>query len=63
MLQDLDAGKRLELDCMTGAIIELAGRLGLETPRTESVDACLRLVESLRRPEPAPQPAVAAGHL
>jgi 2-dehydropantoate 2-reductase len=61
MLQDLEAGKRLELDCMTGAIIELADRLGLETPRTKSVDACLRLVESLRWPDPAPQPAVAAG--
>ena len=28
MLQDLEAGKPLELDCLTGAVIELAGRLG-----------------------------------
>jgi len=31
MLQDLEAGKRLEIDCMTGAVIELADRLGSTT--------------------------------
>ena len=29
MLQDLEAGKPLELDCMTGAVIEVAGKLGV----------------------------------
>ncbi len=48
MLQDLEAGKPLELDCMTGATIELAGRLGLEVPHTASVHACAKLLERLR---------------
>ena len=41
MLQDLEAGKRLELDCMTGAIVELAGHLDVDVPHTER-RACLR---------------------
>ena len=48
MLQDLEAGKPLELDCLTGAVIELAGRLGLEVPHTASVHACAKLLERLR---------------
>ena len=48
MLQDLEAGKPLELDCLTGATIELAGRLGLEVPHTASVHACAKLLERLR---------------
>ena len=47
MLQDLEAGKRLELDCMTGAIIEIAGKLGISVPHTETVHACTRLLERL----------------
>ena len=48
MLQDLEAGKPLELDCMTGAVIELAGRLGIAVPHTATVHACARLLEQLR---------------
>jgi 2-dehydropantoate 2-reductase len=47
MLQDLEAGKRLELDCMTGAIVELAGRLGLDVPHVRTVHACARLLDEL----------------
>ncbi len=53
MLQDLEAGKRLEIDCMTGAVIELADRLGVDVPRTRTIDACVRLVEALRHRVPA----------
>jgi 2-dehydropantoate 2-reductase len=49
MLHDLEAGKPLELDCMTGALIELAARLGIDVPRTEAIHACVTLVESLTR--------------
>jgi 2-dehydropantoate 2-reductase len=45
MLQDFEAGKRLELGCMTGAIIEIAGRLGVPMPRTEAVHACVAQLE------------------
>jgi 2-dehydropantoate 2-reductase len=48
MLQDLEAGKRLELDCMTGAVIELAGHLNVEVPHIEAVHACVKLLEQLR---------------
>jgi 2-dehydropantoate 2-reductase len=48
MLQDLEAGRPLELDCITGAVIEVAGKLGLAVPHTVAVDACARLVAALR---------------
>ena len=47
MLQDLEAGKRLELDCMTGAIVELADRLNIEVPHTRTVHACAKLLDQL----------------
>jgi 2-dehydropantoate 2-reductase len=48
MLQDLEAGKRLELDCMTGAIVELADRLDIEVPHTRTIHACAKLLDQLR---------------
>jgi 2-dehydropantoate 2-reductase len=47
MLQDLEAGKRLELDCMTGAITELAERLGIDVPHVRTVHACAKLLDHL----------------
>jgi 2-dehydropantoate 2-reductase len=49
MLQDLRAGKRLELDCMTGAVAELAGRLGVEVPHVRAVHACAKLLDQRNR--------------
>jgi 2-dehydropantoate 2-reductase len=46
-LQDLEAGKRLELDCMTGAIVELAGRMGIDVPHIRTVHACAKLLDHL----------------
>ena len=51
MLQDLEAGKRLEIGCMTGAVVELAGRLGVAVPRVQTVHACLVLLDRLSRPQ------------
>lgn len=48
MLQDLEAGKRLEHDCMTGAVIEVAGRVGVDVPHLRSVHACVTLLDQLR---------------
>jgi 2-dehydropantoate 2-reductase len=50
MLQDLEAGKPLEYDCMTGAIVELAAKLGLPVPHVETLHACVKLVDSVRAP-------------
>jgi 2-dehydropantoate 2-reductase len=48
MLQDLEAGKRLELDCMTGAVVELADRLGTDVPHVRTVHACAKLLDQRR---------------
>jgi 2-dehydropantoate 2-reductase len=45
-LQDLEAGKRLETECLTGAVVELADQLQISVTRTRAVDACVRLLEA-----------------
>jgi 2-dehydropantoate 2-reductase len=45
MLQDLEAGKRLELDCMTGAVAELATQLGVDVPHIRTIHACAKLLD------------------
>lgn len=49
MLQDFEAGKPLEIDCMTGAVIELAEKVGVDVPRLRVVDAAVRAAEQTRR--------------
>jgi 2-dehydropantoate 2-reductase len=46
MLQDLRAGKRTEIDAITGEVIRLAKQLGIETPSSESVYALVKAIES-----------------
>jgi 2-dehydropantoate 2-reductase len=46
MLQDHEAGKPIELDCMTGAVIELAERFGIDVPHIRTVHACAKLLTS-----------------
>jgi 2-dehydropantoate 2-reductase len=46
-LQDLEAGKPLELDCLTGAIVELADRMGIDVPHLRTVYACAKLLDHL----------------
>jgi 2-dehydropantoate 2-reductase len=47
MLQDLEAGKPLELGCMTGALIELANELAIPVPHTRTVHACAELLDRI----------------
>ena len=54
MLQDLEAGKRLELDCMTGAIVELAEHLDVDVPHVRTVHACAKLLDLLQTRRPVP---------
>ncbi|HEY2506133.1 MAG TPA: 2-dehydropantoate 2-reductase [Streptosporangiaceae bacterium] len=49
MLQDLEAGKRLEFECMTGAIVELAEHLNVPVPCSAAVHACVKLLDHLRQ--------------
>lgn len=46
MLQDLQAGKRTEIDAITGEVIRLAKQLGIETPSSEAVYALVKALES-----------------
>ena len=45
MLQDLEAGRPMELDAILGALIEMAGYAQVQTPVVKTLHACLRLVE------------------
>jgi 2-dehydropantoate 2-reductase len=47
MLQDAEAGKHLELDCMTGAVAELAAKLGVDVPHVRTIHACAKLLDYL----------------
>jgi 2-dehydropantoate 2-reductase len=48
MLQDWEAGKPLEIDCMTGAVAEIAGMLDISVPATQVLDQLTRAVAELR---------------
>jgi 2-dehydropantoate 2-reductase len=47
MLQDLAAGKPLEVDCLTGAVAELAERLGIGVPHVRAIHACAKLLDHI----------------
>jgi 2-dehydropantoate 2-reductase len=49
MLQDFEAGKPLEIGCLSGAVLELAELLSVQVPHTHTVHACVDLLERLRR--------------
>lgn len=44
MLQDLEAGRPMELEALVGAIVELGERLGLPMSYTQAVYACTKLL-------------------
>jgi 2-dehydropantoate 2-reductase len=50
MLQDRLAGKPLELDCLTGALIEIATHAGVEVPQTRAVHDLLTALADLGDP-------------
>jgi 2-dehydropantoate 2-reductase len=49
MLQDVEAGRPLEIDCMTGALVELGERLGIPVPVTRGVHALTKLLDASAR--------------
>jgi len=44
MLQDLEAGRPMELEALVGSVVELGGRLGVAMPYTETVYSCAKLL-------------------
>ena len=49
MLQDLEAGRPLELEPIVGATVELGERLGVAMPATRAVYACAKMLDEKRR--------------
>jgi len=49
MLQDRDAGRPLEHRALTGAVVEIAARLGVEVPRIQTLHACVEMLERAQR--------------
>ena len=48
MLQDLEAGRPLELEAIVGAVLEVGERVGMTMPHTRSVYACAKLLAERR---------------
>ena len=44
MLQDVEAGKPLEVDGMLGVVVELAEMTGVEVPTLRALHACVSLL-------------------
>ena len=44
MLQDIEAGRPLELEAIVGAVVELGDKMGLALPCTRTVYACVKLL-------------------
>jgi 2-dehydropantoate 2-reductase len=49
MLQDLEAGKPLEVDALLGAVVELADEKGVPVPSLQTVYALTKLLDSAAR--------------
>jgi 2-dehydropantoate 2-reductase len=54
MLQDLEAGRPMEIDAVVGAVVELGERLGVPMPATRAVYSCVRLLDERRPPANRP---------
>ena len=48
MLQDLEAGRPMELEAIVGAVLELGDRVGISMPATRAVYACAKLLDRHR---------------
>jgi 2-dehydropantoate 2-reductase len=46
MLQDIEAGRRTEIDYLNGGIVSFGSRLGVPTPLNEAIAALIRGVEA-----------------
>ena len=44
MLQDLEMGRRLEIDSVMGAVLEIGAKLDMPMPYTNAIYACLKLL-------------------
>jgi 2-dehydropantoate 2-reductase len=49
MLQDLEAGRPMEIEAVVGAVVELGERLGVPMPHTRTVYACVKMLDEKKR--------------
>jgi 2-dehydropantoate 2-reductase len=49
MLQDLEAGRPMEIEAVVGAVVELGERLGVPMPATRTVYACVKMLDDKKR--------------
>ena len=49
MLQDLEAGRPMEIDAVVGAVVELGDRLGVAMPVTRAIYSCVKLLDEKRQ--------------
>ena len=49
MLQDLEAGRPMELEAIVGAVVELGERLDMPMPHCDAVYACTKLLSAIQR--------------
>ncbi len=61
MLQDVDAGRPLEIDAIVGAVQELGRRLGIAAPNTDTLLGLVRLMATTRGLWTPPRDAAAVG--
>ena len=55
MLQDLEAGRPMEIEAVVGAVVELGDRLGVPMPATRAVYACAKMLDERARRAPNEQ--------
>ena len=48
MLQDLEAGRPMEIEAVVGAVVELGERLAVPMPSTRAVYSCVKLLDARR---------------
>ena len=48
MLQDLEAGRPMEIDAVVGAVVELGERLNVPMPVTRAIYSCVKLLDERR---------------
>jgi 2-dehydropantoate 2-reductase len=58
MLQDLEAGRPMELEAVVGAVIELGERLAVPMPATRAVYSCTKLLDEQSRQQRIPREEV-----
>jgi 2-dehydropantoate 2-reductase len=54
MLQDVEAGRTLEIEALVGAVVELGRLTETPTPHIESIYACVKALEVSRERRPVP---------